>query len=187
MSLWLRLFGHTLDRPTPDAPKPALPTPLPALPVPSNAWTLSQEGLLFIQNNEALRLKAYLDSAGIPTIGYGSIVIDGVKVQMGDTITPDKASQSLMSDAKKFVLSCRQLVKVDQKQNQIDSLVDFMYNVGSGAFAGSSLLTAINSRQPVVEDLFTRWNKVHDPDTKLLVEVAGLTARRKREFTLYTR
>ena len=46
----------------------------------------------FIKKEEGLRLKAYLDQAGIPTIGYGTIIFeDGRKVKLGDAITPDVA------------------------------------------------------------------------------------------------
>ena len=178
--------------PTPRV-RPSLPVPAPLPPIAPptqdaldvTQFALSANGLAFIQRNESLRLTAYMDSAGIPTIGYGSTVVDGVKVKMGDTITPDRASAALNTDAKKFVLALRGLVNVPLTQNQVDSLVDFMYNVGSGAFQSSTLLKTIRSKAPVTADLFTRWNKVHDPKTQELVVVPGLTARREREFALY--
>jgi lysozyme len=174
--------------PAPFTPTPTLDLPAPLPPVTQNAasWSISSSGLAFIAvSSEALRLNAYLDSAGIPTIGYGSIMVDGVKVKMGDTITPVKALECLTKDANVFVYAIRLLVVANQTQNQIDAMTSFTYNVGHAAFASSSLLKAINLRQRISEDLFTRWNKVHDPKTHQIVEVPGLTARRKREFTLY--
>jgi lysozyme len=184
---WLgRILGHGGDEPLPTPPSPPklnLPEPLRVIVPDDTGWALDAVGLAFIEANEDLRLKAYLDSAGIPTIGYGTIVVDGVKVKMGDTITPEKAMACLSKDAAAFVFALRQLVKVSQTQNQIDALTSFTYNVGHASFASSTLLKVINARQPIAEDLFTRWNKVHKNGQ--VVEVPGLTARRKREFQLY--
>lgn len=189
MSFLGRIFGHA-TLPVPPAPSPSLPVPIPIIRVPAavqdgSVWALSMKGLAFIESNEQLKTKAYLDSAGVPTIGYGTIVVDGVKVKMGDTITPEKALDCLLTDAKKYVFALRRVITVSQTQNQIDSLTDFTYNVGVAAVTSSSLLKAINGRQPIPADLFTRWNKIHDPKTNQIVTVAGLTARRQREFALY--
>ncbi len=43
---------------------------------------LSRKGLEAIKFFEGLKLEAYEDSAGIPTIGYGTIRIDGKPVKM---------------------------------------------------------------------------------------------------------
>ena len=39
--------------------------------------SISQAGVDLIKNEEKLRLTAYLDSAGVPTIGYGTTLISG--------------------------------------------------------------------------------------------------------------
>lgn len=72
---------------------------------------------------------------------------------------------------------------MDLNQNQVDALASFTYNVGKFGFAKSSLLTALNSKLLITEDLFTRWNKVRI-DGKL-VESNGLTDRRKKEYKLF--
>ena len=56
---------------------------------------LSRKGLDAIKFFEGLELEAYEDSAGIPTIGYGTIRIDGKPVKMGMKITAEQAEQYL--------------------------------------------------------------------------------------------
>ena len=55
---------------------------------------LDSNGYKLIQGFEGLKLSAYKDSAGIPTIGYGNITYEnGVKVKMGEKITQDRADK----------------------------------------------------------------------------------------------
>lgn len=149
-------------------------------------WSFSPSGLAFLIRNEGLRTKAYKDSAGIWTIGYGTIRIAGVDVREGQTCTKEQAADYLFADCKVFVAALNRMITCDLTQNQVNALVDFMYNVGGGGFSSSTIRKNLNNKLPVTEDLFTRWNKVRDPVTKALVPVAGLTARRKREFQLFT-
>lgn len=153
---------------------------------PAGKWKQSPSGLAFLIRNEGFRDTAYLDSAGIWTIGYGTIKVKGVAVKKGDTCTPEQAADYLYDDCKVFIAALNKFVTVELTQNQVDALTDFMYNVGGRNFFDSTLRKNINGRLPIEEDLFTRWNKVHDPKTGQLVAVDGLTNRRKREFTLYT-
>ena len=55
---------------------------------------LSQNGVNFIKSHEALRLKAYQDSKGVWTIGWGHT--KGVKP--GDVITREQAEQFIRDD-----------------------------------------------------------------------------------------
>lgn len=152
---------------------------------------LSPAGDKLIKDFEGFRAKAYKDSKGIWTIGYGTIRVDGKPVVEGMTCTLEQALEWKRQDLARFLPAIERLVKVPLTQNQIDAIVSFVYNVGDGAFASSSLLRAINSKQPVTADLFTRWNKITviDPHTKQkkLVEVDGLTRRRRAEFALFSK
>ena len=51
-----------------------------------------------IAGEEGIRLKAYKDSHGTPTIGYGQTRINGRSVQMGDVMTKDQAVGGLRSN-----------------------------------------------------------------------------------------
>ena len=55
---------------------------------------LSQNGVNFIKSHEALRLKAYQDSKGVWTIGWGHTK----NVHPGDVITREQAEQFIRDD-----------------------------------------------------------------------------------------
>lgn len=148
-------------------------------------FTLSDEGLDLLKDFERFESKAYKDSAGIWTLGYGFIKWKGRPVKEGDTCTREEADEVLKEEVSAKAADLATLVKVPLNQNQIDALLCFCYNVGSYAFATSTLRRVINDGKLVMEDHFTRWNKATDPKTKQKVVVNGLTKRRKREYDLF--
>ena len=138
----------------------------------------SDKALDLIRQFEGLRLAAYKCPAGVPTIGYGTI--RGVK--MGMTVTKDEAEKLLQADVTPFSDRINKLVKVKLNQNQFDALVSFVYNVGSGAFADSTMLKLIN--QNLLDDAanqFIRWNRANGE------VLPGLTRRRMAERDLFLR
>ena len=137
---------------------------------------LSQKGKDFIKQKEGLRLEAYRCAAGIPTIGYGHTH----NVKMGDVITREKAEQIFALDIIPFETAVRN-ENLNINQNQFDALVSFAFNVGVGAFKGSTLLKKVkeNPNNPAIKDEFAKWNKVGG------VAVSGLTARRAEESKMY--
>lgn len=149
-------------------------------------YQLSPKGDAFVKDFEQFRAQAYLDQAGIPTIGYGTIRINGEPVKLGMTCTMEQALEWKRADMARFLACIEREVKVPLKQNQVDALASFVYNVGEGALKSSSLLKAINTGKAITEDLFTRWNKVKHPQTGKLIVSNGLTRRRKAEFALFS-
>lgn len=150
---------------------------------------ISTRGIDFIKNWEKLRLNAYWDQAGIPTIGYGTICYpDGSRVQMGQTCTPAQAEEWLRWDCRNIELELDNLVAsgLNPLQNQFDALASFCYNVGVGGFRESTLRRELVAGRPVIEDYFLRWNKVHDPRTGKLVVSRGLTNRRHAEWLFFS-
>ena len=111
---------------------------------PKTAQTTSASGIDLICSFEGLELKAYDDGVGIWTIGYGTTVINGVKVKKGDTCTLEQAKAYMASDLKKFEAAVNK-VTVALNQNRFDALVSLAYNIGTGAFADSTLLKKLNS------------------------------------------
>jgi len=103
---------------------------------------ISKNGIASIIGREGEKLKAYLDSVGIPTIGVGHT---GPEVQLGVTITKDQSAQLLADDLKRFEAAVNTGVKVPLSQDQFDALVSFSFNVGVAAFKGSTLLKLLNS------------------------------------------
>ena len=142
------------------------------------------KALNFIKKAEGgLYLKAYLDSGSVPTIGYGSTYdFDKQrKVQMGDIITKEQAERWLQLVTSKDAAEIKNLVKVPLNNNELNSLISFVYNVGINAFKASSLLRLLNSGtdKKIVADQFDRW--VYDNGVK----VKGLISRRIAEKKLF--
>jgi lysozyme len=136
-----------------------------------------------IKSFEGLFLKAYVDPVGIPTIGYGSIKWpDGKNVQLGQEISIQTAEQLLIHEVNSIL---PQIPKLSFNQNQFDAVVSFIYNVGIGSFKRSTMLRKMrqNVNEWSIRDEFMKWNK--GKVNGQLVELKGLTRRRKAEADLY--
>ena len=119
---------------------------------------ISKEGLEALKLREGFRDKAYKDTAGIWTIGYGTIKINGVAVKDGDTITVEKATECLLKDIKWAEDCVNKLTKVHLEQYQFDSLVSFVYNVGTAAYERSTLLRYLNEGKYLsAADQLLKW------------------------------
>lgn len=138
---------------------------------------ISENGLRLIRSFEGLELKAYKDSVGVWTIGYGST---GPHVTQGMTITQAQAETLLKSDVSRFENGVSDLVKVPLNQNQFDALVSFSFNLGLGNLKSSTLLRKLNSLDySGAANEFPRWNKAGG------VTLKGLTRRREAEKALF--
>lgn len=141
----------------------------------------------FIKSREGLKLIAYQDSAGIWTIGYGTILYeDNTPVKKGDVITQQRADQLIEREISAKSAKVNAAIGTGAiNQNQFDALVSFAYNVGTGALLSSTLLKRVrtNPADPTIRDAFMLWNKAHVNGK--LVAVQGLTNRRKSEADLY--
>ena len=143
--------------------------------------TTSQVGVDLITSFEDTRTKAYDDGVGIWTIGTGTTVYpNGVKVKQGDTCTPEQAKSYFKHDLAKFEKTVNESVTVSLTQNQFDALVSLTYNIGSGAFKGSTLLKLLNKGDyQGAADQFLVWYKAGDKVMK------GLVRRREAERALF--
>lgn len=105
----------------------------------------SKNGAHLTESFEGLKLTAYPDpgTGGAPwTIGYGHT---GPEVHPGLTITQEQAEELLMQDVKKAAAAVNAKVTGDITQEEFDALVDFVFNVGAGNFAASTLLKKVNA------------------------------------------
>ncbi len=143
----------------------------------------SKQGIDLIKSFEGLKLKPYLCSAGVPTIGYGSTRYNnGVKVTLKDTpITEEKALVLLEDTLKQYELAVDAFCVDTINQNQFDALVSFAYNCGVGNLKSSTLLKKVNLNpgDPTISNEFLKWNKAAGKPLK------GLTNRRVAEASLY--
>ena len=137
---------------------------------------IGDKGLALIKEFEGCRLKAYLDSVGVATIGYGHT--SGVSLE--DTCTQEEADAWLVEDCEEAEACVNGSVSVPMTQNEFDSLVAFVFNLGCGNFRKSTLLKRLNeSDYDGAAQEFRKWNKAG-------VEVlAGLTRRRAAEAKLF--
>ena len=101
----------------------------------------SQSGLALTEQFESCQLTAYQDVKGIWTIGYGHT---GPDVYDGLTITQDQANALVLADVQKAVDQVNHSVTVALTQPEFDALVDFTFNCGCAAFAGSTMLRLLN-------------------------------------------
>ena len=138
---------------------------------------ISHEGLALIKHFESLRLQAYVCPAGKWTIGFGST---GPHVKPGLVITEDDANNLLTADLVRFERAVDELVLVPLDQNEADSLISFSYNVGLGAFKGSTLLRRINAanKTSAIKE-FSRWTRGGGN------VLPGLVSRRAAEAAMF--
>lgn len=145
-------------------------------------YKMGAAGIKLITDFEGLRLESYQDEKGVWTIGYGTIWLNGSPVTRLMKINTYVAIALLEGDCSDRLRFLEGIVP-NLNQNQVDALVSLSYNIGKQGFTNSTLRKVINARQPVFEDLFTRWNKI--TINGKLVESNGLTRRRKAEYKLY--
>jgi len=136
---------------------------------------LSNEGKRLLKELEGYSATPYQDVAGRWTVGYGTRIADPDRGYSREEI------KALFEEAlRRAEKAVEELVKVPLKQHQFDALVLFVYNIGEGAFARSSMLRFLNQgefRKAARE--FLRW--VHADE----VVLAGLLERRYRERLVF--
>ena len=136
-----------------------------------------------IQQFEGLKLKAYKDSVGIWTVGFGNIfnLDTGNPIKEGDEISLETAERWLKIEVDNLQAKMRKVITVPLNDNQWTALTSLAYNIGFGAFKRSTLLRLLNagaSKEEVAKQ-FLRWNKAGGK------EIKGLTNRRQTESNLY--
>lgn len=133
----------------------------------------SKDGAKLTELFEQCRLHAYQDSKGVWTIGWGHT---GPEVCEGLVWTQEKADATLLQDVQSAENCVNRYVTAQLTQHEFDALVDFVFNVGSGNFSGSTLLKLLNAGDyHGASEQFERWDKCAG---KVL---AGLLRRRIAE------
>ncbi len=142
-----------------------------------NDLTYSGNGLALTEQFEGLSLDAYQDQVGVWTIGYGHT---GSDVAPGLSITQEQAEDLLAQDVASAAAFVNNAVSVALTQNEFDALVDFVFNLGAGAFRSSTLLRNLNAgNYAAAANQFDAWD--HAGGTV----VAGLLRRRNAETALF--
>lgn len=135
---------------------------------------LSASALVGIALHESYSDTAIIPVPGdVPTIGFGTT--QGVKP--GDRITPPKALARALTDIQKFEGALKRCVTVPLHQHEYDAYVSLAYNIGPGAFCGSTLVRKLNGQDYVgaCEQILV-WDKFKGRPLR------GLTIRRQAEY-----
>ena len=131
--------------------------------------------------SEGLRLAAYLCPADKWTIGYGHT---GSDVRPGLRITEERAVELLEADLSKAATVVRRYVRVPLSAPQEAALIDFVFNLGEGNFASSTLLRVLNAGDyAAVPAQLRRWTKGRVKG--VLTDLPGLIDRREAEVKLW--
>jgi lysozyme len=142
--------------------------------------TMSEKGIAFLINEEGLRLKPYLDSAGIPTIGIGCTIYEnGTRVTMKDkAISKSRAISLFRNILKNYERAVWSNTRDDINQNQFDALTSLCYNIGVTHFKGSTVLRLVNAKaEQGIKKAFEMWRFANGEEV--------LLERRRREADLY--
>lgn len=96
---------------------------------------------------EGLRLAPYLCPAGYWSIGYGSRFLDNGAAVTPRTapITAQQADALLLITLRRIQPELHQLVHVPLLPSKEAALMDFAFNLGLSALAGSTLLKLLNT------------------------------------------
>ncbi len=136
----------------------------------------SERGISLIKEFEGLRTKAYQDSVGVWTIGYGHTK----NVKRGMVITEQHATDYLKDDLQDAEQGVRQEIIVPLTQGQFDALVSFVFNLGQHSLHVSSLRKYLNNGQyDKAANEFPKWCHA---GKKVL---PGLVRRRNAEKQLF--
>jgi GH24 family phage-related lysozyme (muramidase)/peptidoglycan hydrolase-like protein with peptidoglycan-binding domain len=150
-----------------------------------------EPGKKLIRDSEGFSSTPYNDPAGHATIGYGHLL------HLGPVTAADRAKWGSISEAEGRALldqdigavesQVKSLVKVPITQGQLDALVSFGFNLGTGqdGLGGSTLLRKLNEGDYAgAQKEFGRWVKATDQNGNLIT-LPGLVTRRANEAQLF--
>ena len=166
-----------------------MPTiPFPRARVVLAALALSAAGFVGLVGYEGYTSTAVIPIPGdVPTIGPGlTRREDGSPVQSGDTITVPKALALSLREVQGFEGAIKRCVKVPLHQHEYDAYLQLAYNIGAGAFCGSTLVRLLNEgRYKEACAQILRWRHAAGKDCSARGNRCyGLYTRRQREYTL---
>lgn len=149
------------------------------------ALTLSASAFVGILTREGYTDEAVIPTKGdVPTVGFGTT--EGVR--MGDRTRPVQAVQRALADSAKYQGAIKKCVRVPLYQNEYDAYTDLAYNIGPGAFCGSTIVQLLN-----VHDYggacraILLWKMFRNQDCSIPNKVcAGLWSDRLRTYALCT-
>lgn len=148
---------------------------------------MTEAGKNLIRKFEGCSLVAYLCPSKVWTIGWGSTTYaDGTPVKEGDKIDQATANQLFDIILDEFEKQVKMLLGdtllVTLPKEAIDALVSLAYNIGTGAFAKSTLLKKLKENKLNFDEIEKWWICWNKSNGKVL---NGLVRRRAAEFDMY--
>ena len=124
---------------------------------------------------EGLRLAAYADPVGIPTICFG----ETKGVRLGQRATLDQCNAMLASSLQTASHAVDDCIRAPLPDDRRAALVSFAYNVGRDAMCGSTMARKLNAGDVAGAcNELLRWDKAKG------IRLPGLTRRRAAERDL---
>ena len=149
--------------------------------MPVAALSLSAAALIGLAVSEGWEPVAREPVPGdVPTAGFGSTrVEDGSPMPAGERVHPVRALILLQRDAGDAERAVRRCAPVPLYQHEFDAYVSLTYNIGTGAFCGSTLVYKLRAGDyaGACREIL-RWDKFQGRTLR------GLTLRREREYRL---
>ena len=137
---------------------------------------LSKTGIELLKHFEGCELKAYQDSVGVWTIGYGHTkgIYEGLE------ITQSEAEKMLVDELPEYEGYITDKIVPRLQQHDFDALVCWVYNLGPTNLSSSTMLKKLNAGEfKEVPFQMKRWDKAGGQP------LLGLTRRRNAEALLF--
>lgn len=149
--------------------------------------TAASVAMEIIKTWEGLELQPYKSQEDDGwTIGWGHRMTAAERKKYADGITEDQAQSLLLGDMMRAARTVETKVGPPLNINQEGALISLVFNIGSGAFARSTVLKLVNqARHDEVPAAIKMWDKVTVNGRKIVSR--GLQQRRKHEAFVYSR
>lgn len=154
---------------------------------PGYQFTISNDGLDHIKNEEKCKLVAYSIGDGMITVGYGHAEkIGKTKLKVGKKITQEQADKYLKEDLEEAIEGVKRIFKEwedngiyrEITQSQFDALVSIAFNAGVNGLRTSDIIQHIKSGDfELAADSIKTF--------KVSPKFPGLATRRQKESKMF--
>ena len=143
---------------------------------------INAAGLALVKRWEGFKAKAYQDSVGVWTIGYGTTARAGLGIspKPGMVISEAEAAEYLRKGLEKFGQQIRPYITAPINENEWAAFLSLAYNIGPGAFRTSTALRRFNAGDKKGAAEALQWFDKAGGRT-----LRGLQNRRKEEADLF--
>ncbi len=167
------------------APPPVVAAPAPpaakpdASRAPASSWKTNAAAVAIIKESEGLRLEAYTDGVRW-LIGYGHTAT----AKKGMRITEAQAENLLRQDLAVCENAIAKIISVPVTENEFGAMASLCYNMGTGNFAKSPVVTKLNAGDYAgAADAFLTHTRGTLNGVKQ--EIPHLKTRREKERALF--